>query len=199
MVASLFATQQPAFVGIAPSNIFAPVVSGDGLVGGQLTCDPGAWEGIPSPEFTYQWKRNGVVISGATGSTYTTVEDDAAQQVSCTVTATNFRGSASKDSNSVTIGTQPVNTATPVVTGTAIIGQTLTSTDGTWEAYPAPTFTYEWLRQGLPIQQGGSTTNEYTLQDADEGSSIQCRVTATNFFGSTPATSNAVGPVTNPA
>jgi hypothetical protein len=181
-----------------PANEFAPVVSGSGLVGGELTCDPGTWSGTPPPIFTYQWKRNGVDIPGETNSTYTSVEADLGQFITCTVTATNIKGSTQADSNVVQIGGAPENTVLPHVTAPTVqIGDTATTTNGTWVAYPAPTFSYTWLRQGLPIP-GAPDQNTYVFQAGDEGSSIQCRVTATNFFGANPATSNAVGPITQP-
>lgn len=181
----------------SPSNVFAPVVSGGGLVGEELTCAPGTWNGKPDPTFTYQWKRNGIDLPGETNSTYTSVDADLGQEISCTVTATNTEGMASADSNSVTIGGAPENTVLPHLTGDALIGSTLTTTDGTWVGYPAPTFAYVWLRQGLPIN-GAPNQNTYVVQSADEGVSVQCRVTATNFFGNNSAVSNAIGPMQKP-
>lgn len=201
MVASIFAAQQPAFAGFGPININPPVVSGGGLVGEELTCDPGVWSSEPDvPTFTYQWKRDGVAIPGETNNTYTNVQDDVGHDISCTVTATNSKGSASADSNSVQIGGAPVNTASPVLTGDALIGATLTVTNGTWNAFPAPSeFHYTWLRQGLPIQSGAPDQNTYVVQSGDEGSVVQCDVTATNFFGTSPASrSNGVGPMQRP-
>jgi hypothetical protein len=43
----------------------------------------------------------------------------------------------------------PINDTPPVVTGTPEVGQTLSTTDGTWTANPAPTYTYQWKR-GVP-------------------------------------------------
>lgn len=50
-------------------------------------------------------------------------------------------------------------------------------------------FSYQWLRSGVAID--GATNNTYTLTEADNNSSISCRVTAANIYGSTPAVSNA--------
>lgn len=81
---------------LAPTSTAAPVSNAT------LTCSPGAWSGTPPPSFTYQWKRNGVAISGATANTY--VLQDADENVKCTVTATNASGSSSADSNVVAFG-----------------------------------------------------------------------------------------------
>lgn len=83
----------------APVNTVAPAITGNNIVGQILSCSTGTWTN--SPSFTYQWKRNGVNISGATNNTYTLVQADAgnAANISCTVTATNTVGSASANSN----------------------------------------------------------------------------------------------------
>jgi len=55
-----------------------------------LACSTGTWSGSTPQSYTYQWLRNGVSISGATGSGYLLAESDAGQQFACTVTATNL-------------------------------------------------------------------------------------------------------------
>lgn len=82
----------------------------------------------------------------------------------------------------------PVNTVLPNVTGVAIVGDILTTDDGTWTGSPT-SYAYQWKRGATNI---GTNANTYTLVNADAGQSITCVVTATNGGGSTPATSNAV-------
>lgn len=89
----------------------------------------------------------------------------------------------------------PVNINAPVVTGTATTGQTLTSTSGTWSR--ADSLDYQWLRDGADVAEATDTT--YVLVEADEGTDVSCRVTATNESGSTSAESNAISvPVPDP-
>jgi hypothetical protein len=90
-------------------------------------------------------------------------------------------------------GSLPVNTVAPAVTGTATVGQTLTTTNGTWSGAPAPTFTYQWQRAGSNI--GGATSSTYLLVVADVGNAIRCVVTATNPLGAVSANSNATAAV----
>lgn len=92
----------------------------------------------------------------------------------------------------VEIPPAPSPSARPVVSGTPQVGQTLTTTDGTWSG--SPTFTYAWLRNGAVIP--GATSATYVLDAADEGANIQSRVTATNVGGNFTSTSLSVGPVT---
>jgi len=82
----------------------------------------------------------------------------------------------------------PVNTVLPNVTGSAVVGNVLSTTNGTWTNSPT-SYAYQWKRGATNI---GTNANTYTLVNADAGQSITCVVTATNAGGSTPATSNAV-------
>lgn len=88
-------------------------------------------------------------------------------------------------------GTIPRNTAAPAVTGTAQVGQTLTTTNGSW-AGNTPTFARQWKRGATNVGAGGLT---YVVQAGDVGSTIKCVVTATNSTGSTSADSNSTATV----
>lgn len=65
-------------------------------------------------------------------------------------------------------GSPPVNTVAPVVSGTAIVGQNLTVTPGTWTN--SPELTYQWRRNGVAIE--GETNETHTVVDADRGTVI---------------------------
>jgi hypothetical protein len=84
----------------------------------------------------------------------------------------------------------PRNSAAPAITGTAVEGGTLTCAPGDWSG--APSFSFEWLRDGAPIAGAAGAT--YALTAADVGRQIACRVTATNTGGSPTALSSAVMP-----
>lgn len=87
----------------------------------------------------------------------------------------------------------PTNSVAPAVTGTAKVGSTLTTDDGTWTG--SPTFTYQWQRGGVNI--AGQTANTHALVDADDALNVRCVVTGTNGSGSASANSNAVA-ITEP-
>jgi Lambda phage tail tube protein, TTP len=80
----------------APTNVILPAVSGVPQVGVVLTALPGDWTG--TGQFTYQWKKSGVNIGGATASTYTPVVGDIGAPISVAVTGTNSAGSATATS-----------------------------------------------------------------------------------------------------
>ena len=83
----------------------------------------------------------------------------------------------------------PVNTALPVISGTAQSGQTLTSSTGTWQNSPT-SYGYQWSRCNPTCTAiGGATVASYQATDTDVGAKLQITVTASNSGGSTPATS----------
>jgi len=180
--------------GVAPVNTTLPAISGTPTVGETITATAGVWDGVPSPSYTYQWKRAGASISGATASTYTLVALDTATLITVTVTATNASGSASATSASFgTINLTPSNAVAPVASGTATVGQTLSCTTGTWAGTPVPTYAYQWKRDGSNISSATSST--YLLVAADAAALISCTVTGTNTAGSSSASSNSLGAV----
>lgn len=69
-----------------PANSVLPAITGTKAVGSTLTCSSGTWS--KSPSYAYQWLRNGVPISGATGNTRVLAGADEGALMSCTVTAT---------------------------------------------------------------------------------------------------------------
>ena len=85
----------------APVNTVAPALSGDFFVGQTLTCSTGTWSGSPAPSFTYQWRKAGVNIGGATTNSYVLVSGDDGSSIDCVVTATNGSGAASQASNAL--------------------------------------------------------------------------------------------------
>lgn len=80
--------------GEAPVNTTPPSISGMAQVGSTLTASPGIWANSPE-SYTYQWKRNGVNIGGATASAYVPAVADQGSALSVTVTASNSAGTGS--------------------------------------------------------------------------------------------------------
>ena len=94
-------------------------------------------------------------------------------------------------------GTAPSNTVAPVASGTGVVGQTLSSTTGTWTGDATITYGYQWQRGGSNIS--GATSSSYTLVTADGGTNVRCVVTGTNGTGSASANSNAIAIEAAPA
>ena len=143
-----------------------------------------------SGAMTYQWKKDGVDVTGGTGatqSTYTTPVTtlaDSGAQFTCVVL--NATGSVESDP-----GTLTVNMAPPTITGhptnsTVNEGQTATFSVS---ATGSGTLTYQWKKNGTNVTGGsGGTTSSYTTPVtylADSGSQFSCVVS--NAAGSTPS------------
>jgi len=163
----------------------APTISGTVKVGQTLTATPGTWS--PSATFTYQWKRSGAPIPGATAATYTLTAADAGQKIAVVVTGTKSGyttvARASGDV-SVALPDKPFTAApAPTISGRAKVGEKLAATPGTWS--PAATIAYQWMRGTTPIP--GATASTYTLVAADAGASVSVATTGTKV-GYTTAT-----------
>ncbi|MCI0689723.1 MAG: hypothetical protein L0Y54_21175, partial [Sporichthyaceae bacterium] len=144
--------------------------------------------------FGYQWLRNGLVIAGATTSTYTLGDADVGSQISVQVGYTDARGTVegplTSAQTAAVANVNDVPVGVPTITGTATEDQTLTAnTAGIGDADGLGAFGYQWLRNGLVV--AGATTSSYTLGDADVGTQISVQV------GYTDARGTVEGPLTS--
>jgi len=94
----------------------------------------------------------------------------------------------------------PVNQSPPTISGSAVLGQTLTATSGSWTNSPT-TYEYQWRRCNADGTSGcssisGATGSSYTVADADVGKTLKVRVNASNGDGGGEATSAPTAVVT---
>ncbi|MGC4072788.1 MAG: pectinesterase family protein [Nibricoccus sp.] len=138
------------------------------------------------PAATYQWKKDGNTIAGATSATYTIAAAAGSDAGTYTVVATNASGSTTSNAALVTVAgvavapsitTQP---ASQSVSAGASVSFTVAAS-GT-----AP-LTYQWKKGGADIS--GATSATYTIAASVIGDSGSYTVVVTNAGGS--ATSNA--------
>ena len=151
-----------------------------------------AASGTPAP--TFQWKKDGVVIAGATANSYAIVSVSAGDAGSYAVVATNSVNSAT--SNAAILTVNPANSA-PVITmqpvsQTVTAGNSVTLSAG---ASGTPTPTYQWKKDGVNI--GGATNNTYVIASVVAGDAGTYTVVATNSVNT--ATSNPATLTVNPA
>lgn len=138
-----------------------------------------AASGNPAP--SYQWRKNGAAIAGATSASYTigsTVVGDAATY---TVVATNSVGSATSSGAVLTVNAA---TSAPVIT-THPVSQTVTrSSPVTLKvvASGTPALTYQWKKNGSKIN--GATGSSFTMASVATGSAGTYTVVVTNSSGS---------------
>lgn len=80
----------------------------------------------------------------------------------------------------------PENTEPPSLSGSAVVGQTLTESHGTWSNAPDG-YTYQWERcdnSGFGCSAiAGATSQTYVLTTADLGHTVSVRETASNASG----------------
>ncbi len=191
---------------VAPALLTAPTVpTGNTVQGDMLTANNGKWNGTQPLSYSYQWQR--CDISGATfspifqanGQTYVPQTADIGSTIDCIVTAGNGGGSASQASPATAVviaaGT-PTLVSAPQVNpiGEPAIGDTYTTTSGSWNGTPDITFTYQWYdcsaSRTICNAITGAMGTSYLSQASDAGSELETIVTATNSGGTATATSN---------
>lgn len=189
---------------INPVNTAPPVATVLAAQGSVLTCDTGVWQSVTTITYTYQWRRdtagNGVYadIGGQTAAAHTCVLADVGCHLVCNVTATNSVGATTQASNPTQIVTAavPVMLTSPLISGDARVGNTMTVLPGTYSN--TPTLTYQWARDnggdGVFVNIGGQTATTYLLTLTDLGSTVRVVETATNTGGVITTGAN-IGPV----
>ncbi len=193
--------------GLVPVSKAPPLVSGTPQPGQGLSATRGTWTG-DQLAFSFQWERCDAAgagctpLPGATSATYTVTSGDLASTLRVTVVGRNRLGSiaTSSGSTSVVAGPpgSPTSTATPLLSGTAQVGATLTVDTGAWTGSPI-SFAYQWRRCNAAgsacLDVAGATASTYTVAANDSRSTLRAHVVATNASGSGGAVSAATAPV----
>jgi hypothetical protein len=187
--------------GSPPANTAPPVVSGTAKDGQTLTSTTGTWTSQQTISYSFQWLRcntsgaSCVSIAAATSSTYRLTSADVGSTIRSRVTATDTSGSSSAQSaqTAAVLAAVPWWLALPVVSGTAKVGQVLSSSAGSWAGTTPMTYSYQWWRcnssGGSCVSISGATGSSYVVGSGDLGSTLRSRVTASNTAGSASALS----------
>ncbi|MFV3078162.1 hypothetical protein, partial [Niveispirillum fermenti] len=167
-----------------PVNSVVPSVTGTATVGNALTTSNGTWSDPDGDgrSYSYQWYRaddtsgtNATAITGATSSSYTLTVSDAQKYLRAVVTANDGKGGTQTASSTwgliAAVGNAaPVNSVVPSVTGTATVGNALTTSNGSWtDADGDPlSYSYQWYRADDTSGTNataitGATSSNYTL------------------------------------
>ena len=199
-----------------PAASVVPVITGVVQVGSALTISNGTWVNVIAPTFTYKWQRCSsldiftcVDISLATNANYILTNADVANYirgiVTVVATSNNLVATSTSEPTSQLIS-EPTLITSPVITGIVVTDEILTATSGSYNAFPAPTFTYQWqscvsqeIATCSPISGANQAT--YTLIAGNVGKYLRVMVTATNNLGgriSPSALSGVVMPATVP-
>ena len=156
-------------------NITAPSMTGSPEFLSTVTAETGEWEN--ADEYSYQWYRNGVAISGAKSKTYTIPESFGNKQtlsVKVSGWSKDTQPVVASSENVIVEDKRVINSTDSSITGTFVEGSSIKA-NITWEKTPS-TVTYAWTRDGQVIP--GATGNSYTLTKADVGKQVNAVVTA---------------------
>ena len=187
-----------ARVVVQPLATVIPVITGVVQLGSTLTLTSGTWIDVITPIYSYKWQRctsleisSCADIPSATNPTYVITVSEIGRYIRGTVTvvanANNLTAESVSDATS-RLNAEPTLVTPPEISGLAIVDEILTATTGTYNAFPAATYTYQWqscttteLATCSPIS--GATQATYTLLTADIGKFLRVMVTATNNLG----------------
>lgn len=158
----------------------APAVVGTPQVGTKLTvarAAAGVDSSAAASSYLYQWLREGVAITGATSSTYTPVFADLGKELTVRVTAklAGYVAPIATSAAPADVIEGVFVTATPSITGTAKVGQTLTAKRGTWTG--APSYKFAWYAGEDLVQY--STSSSLKLTWEYKGQAIRVEVVGT--------------------
>lgn len=132
--------------------------------GQTLSVAAGTW--TDGAALGYQWKQDGTVIAGATGTTLTLTDPDlvgARISVEVTGTKTWYDDAVVESAATAAVAGATLATSLPVVDDTTpSFGQTLTADPGTWTA--GADLSFQWLVDGAAVT--GRTTSTFTVDDA---------------------------------
>jgi hypothetical protein len=188
---------------VAPKHKGRLSPTGEAVDGRVMSVGTGTWKGTTPLEYSYQWLRctHGChAIEGATSADYRVQTADIGDRLQAVVTATNAAGSASHHSTKTAkvVPGSPLNTALPRVSGTPLVGQTLTAENGTWVGTPPIEYAYQWYACTMSGCEAivGQTEATHSVGLGELGDSFEVEVIATNAQGKAAATSeqtNLVG------
>jgi hypothetical protein len=186
--------------GFVPVMSSVPDVLGSHKEGSVLSVNLTSWSKYPANGTpSYQWQRCDATATVCTplgtAATHTVTAADVNFYLRVTVTSQrNGSGNTVAVTSNLTtqvldepaIGDRATNTATPTITGTTTVGQTLTAVPGTWSG--STTYNYQWQRcqadGSAPCTAVGTDSNLYTLVAGDQGRRMRVQVTGTLFLGS---------------
>ncbi|MBM4073659.1 MAG: hypothetical protein FJ271_32770, partial [Planctomycetes bacterium] len=132
--------------------------------------------GTPAP--TYQWRKGGTDIAGATSSTLSILNAQPANAADYTVVVSNLAGSVTSSAATLTVHVPPAIVSQPT-SQTVVAGQTATFSV-TATGTPAPT--YQWKKDGTEVS--GATSATLSIANAQTANAGDYTVVVSNSAGS---------------
>ena len=166
-IANLTVILQPPSIVTQPTNVIA-------VLGTNVSFSV---EADGSRPFSYEWRLNGIAITGATNSTYNITGADPSDEGIYTVRVTSIAGSIFSSPAVLTL-LYPPKIVTPPASQNIGVGNTLNLTVTVQGTAP---FSYQWLKTSTPI--AGATSDTYSIINAQTIDSGPYRVTVSNPYG----------------
>ncbi len=143
--------------------------------------------------FSFQWRRNGTPIAGATNATLLLTQADVGSTIDVVVSYTDGGGTNESLTSAATSPVANVDdapTGEVLITGTATQGQTLTAdASAVADVDGLGPFSFQWRRGGADI--AGAIASTYELTQADVGSTIDVVVSFTDGGGTVESVTSA--------
>lgn len=141
--------------------------------GTTLTARAGTW--TPGVNLTYQWRRNGAAIAGATKSTYKVAPADAGARVTVTVTGsrTTYPTTSQVSNPTNAVPYLRLKAGKIKFSGKAKVGKKLTAKPSKWPS--GVSYRYQWYSKGTAIN--GATGKTFKLTKAQKGKKVKVTVT----------------------
>lgn len=162
---------------ITPRAVAAGSVSIEGAatIGETLRAVATGWD--PEATLTYQWKRYGQRIDGATSASYRLTSADVGKRISVAVTGTrkDYQPTTVTSARTAAVVKTGQPAGTVAITGTARVGQKVAASTAGWAS--GSKLSYQWKRAGVAI--GSATGATYQPVVADLGKALTVTVTGT--------------------
>jgi streptogramin lyase len=197
-----------------PVNNEPPSIEGTPRETSKLTASAGIWVGLPTIKYAFQWEHCTApneckTITKATKSEYTPGEGSeyVDETLRVKVNASNTAGErAATSAQTALVEGKPVNTGLPALSGEpadggeAKVGEQLTASEGTWRAFPVPSFAYQWevcnsKGKSCTTISEHATQASYRVTGAELGDTLRAAVTASNTLGKGTAASAATAKI----
>ena len=182
-----------------PAETAQPTLQGTFRRGATISTSNGQWSNNPT-SFTYRWQRcdaNGAAcatIANETSNRYRLAAADVGRTVVAIVVARNADGAGqanTKPSPVIADNVTPANTQAPSISGTPVVGGTLTAAEGAWTGAP-DSYGFAWLQcdaAGANCVDTSARGRTYGVRADDLGRTIRVQVRATNPRGAGTANS----------
>ena len=171
---------EESYVGLGSITLKSqPVISGNTSPGSYLTSNIGFWDA--SAQISYQWRRNGSPISGATQTSYRLTSEDIGHQIWLDVTGTKSGYyPAVETSNSINVKDifSSNEVSIPNIRGEHFLNSQLTV------EYSSPTWstsTIQWLRDNVEIPNANSPSYVVTEEDLQHSLLVRLTVAAPGY------------------